>query len=356
MLAVVQALRELEPETEFFWFGSRRLEWRVANRYEIEGTFLPYTFSYRRMNLASAFYYLRTVPVWLTGKPLLAALRTIDRFQPDILLASGGYVSLPALAAASLRGIPTFLVETNAVPGRIIRVFSTFARRVYCATDRIAGALRNTAGPASIIATGYPARRPGMTDPFAHLEIEASGLPLVVIAGGSSGAEVINELMLRVAMTPGFSDQFGQRVIFIHQWGRAPEEREIARFILLPHYHPISFDPFIPEFYPHATLFVGRAGASTIAELAEARLPAILIPYPHHADRQQYANASVLAEVGCALVQDESELTPESIITLLRELVLEGGAANMREGFASIPTGGAEVIARDILRSGGAAS
>ena len=356
LLAVVQALRELAPETEFFWFGSRRLEWDVANRYRIDGSFIPFTFSYRRVNLASAVYYLRTVPVWLSGKPLLAAQRAIAGFRPDFVLASGGYVSLPALVAAGLRGVPSLLVEANAVPGRINRVFSVFAKRVYCATESIAARLRRSASPASILVTGYPARRRGTADPFKHFELARTDLPLTVIVGGSSGAEPINELMLRAVMTPGFADEFGNRAMFVHQWGRAPEEREIARFILLQHYRAVSFDPFIAELYPHARLFVGRAGASTIAELAEARLPGLLIPYPHHGDRQQYANASVLAEAGCAIVREESELTPEAFIELLRELALQGGAENMRVGFSGIPAGGAEVIARDILRQGGTAS
>ncbi|OPX23393.1 MAG: hypothetical protein B1H03_01895 [Planctomycetales bacterium 4484_113] len=356
LLAVVQAVRRLAPESEFFWFGSRRLEWDIASRYGIDGSFMPFTFSYRRMNLASAFYYLRTAPVWLSGKPVFTACLSIDRFQPHIILASGGYVSFPALIAAKVRSIPTCLVETNAVPGRINRIFSPFARRVYCATERIAGALRSRAAPASVLVTGYPARSAGVSDPFAYLGIERNNLPLVLIVGGSSGAEFLNELMLRVAMTPGFADEFGGRVTIIHQWGRAPEEREIGRFILLPHYHAVSFDPVIPDFYPHANLFVGRAGASTIAELAQAKLPAVLVPYPHHADRQQYANASVLADAGCALIREEAELTPRSFIELLRELVLEQGAAKMRDGFGRIPTGGAEVIARDILRLGGIGS
>ncbi len=349
LLAVIQELRKRKPSSSFHWFGSRRLEWQVVPEADIGGTFIPFTFSYRKMSVSSFGYYLRTLPMWLTGYPIRCALNLIETFQPDLILASGGYVSVPGLSSAVIKAVPYALLEVNSVPGRANRMFASSASRIYCSTEESAEQLANLARPGSVRVVGYPARSFDSFDAREYFRVPKD-VPLVIVSGGSMGAEHINRVMLRVAEDPDFLSEFGDAVAIVHQWGRVPEEREYARFVTLKHYRAISFDPYLPALFKDAKLFVGRAGASAICDLAGAKLPALLIPYPHHADRHQFKNAKALLNVGCAMMVEEAKFMPDTFVPLLREFVLGGRAEEMRKGYDRIPADGAGVIASDLIQ------
>ncbi len=350
LLAVVKKLREARPECEFRWFGSARIEAKLVPESGIEGTFVPFTFSYRRMSIGALWYYLRTLPAWIIGLPFWLALRDLRRFRPDIVLSSGGYVSAPMLLAARMAGVPYCLLEINAVPGRVTAVFAPHARRVYCATGRIAAQLQRAAAGALVV-SGYPADIKRAEAP--HLRKTwglPEELPLVVIVGGSAGAEAINRLAAEAFSEPEFVSRVGGRMAILHQLGREPGAAEFAAFSGWEHYRAIAFDPQIAQLYPKAALYIGRAGAAAIGELIAARLPAILIPYPHHADRQQYANAETLAEMSAAEILEER--VPKSagrLRELVEDIALGDRGAAMRACFGKLPQEGAKVIAGDIL-------
>lgn len=358
LLAVADELKRTQPRSEFFWFGSKRLEDSIVSGEGIPGRFVPFTFSYRSLSTRSLAYYAQIAPAWATGLPARAARAAIEEFNPDIVLSSGGYVSVPALVAARFARTPYALLEINAVPGRATTAFAPFAHRLYCANQDVAKALQKHAAPGSLVVTGYPCRVPRMKNARQHFQLPAD-LPLIVIVGGSSGAETINRLALEALGEKKVAGELGNKVAVLHQWGRSPKPQELERLKEWRHYRTIDFDPHLCEVYPQASLYVGRSGAATICELVGARLPAALIPYPHHADRQQYLNAEVLGRAAVAFILDEG--TPglaEKLRALVRDVVLGPAGEVMRQGFSSLSVAeGAHAIAGDLVAMfGGAGS
>jgi len=354
LLAVAKKLRKAQPECAFRWFGSIRIEAKLVPEFGIEGTFVPFTFSYRRLSMRALAYYLRTLPAWIIGLPVWLALRDLRRFKPDIVLSSGGYVSAPMLLAARIARVPYALVEINAVPGRATVFFASHASRIYCATEGIASQLRRAAA-GSLMVSGYPAdtHRSEGANAREHWDLP-EGVPLVVVVGGSTGAKAINELVNEALGEPQFVSRSSGRLAILHQLGREPTEAEKAAFSGWAHYRTVAFDPLMAQIYPEAALYIGRAGAATIAELVVARLPAVFIPYPHHADRQQYLNAKVLAEVGAAVILEEG--APGNAVRLrelVEEIALGGRGKAMRDGFKTLQRDGAQLIANDMLALAG---
>jgi len=355
LLAVVKKLREAEPACEFRWFGSARIEAKLVPEFGIEGTFVPFTFSYRRLSISALWYYLTTLPAWIIGLPVWLALRDLQRFKPDIVLSSGGYVSAPMLLAARMAGVPYSLLEINAVPGRVTVFFAPHARRVYCAAEGIAAQLKRAAA-GSLVVSGYPAdtQRSGGVNAREQWSLP-EGIPLVVVVGGSTGAKAINDLVRDALSQPEFASRASGRLAVVHQLGREPSDAEKAAFSGWEHYRAVSFDPLMVQLYPEASLYIGRAGAATVAELVAAQLPAVLIPYPHHADRQQYLNAEALAEAGAAVILEEGAPgNSAKLRELVEEIALGTRRDAMKSAFETLQCEGAQVIANDILaRPGG---
>lgn len=354
LLAVMKKLREAESACEIRWFGSARIEAKLVPEYGIEGTFVPFTFSYRRLSLSALAYYLRTLPAWIIGLPVWLALRDLRRFKPDVVLSSGGYVSAPMLLAARIAGVPYSLLEINAVPGRVTAFFAPHARRIYCATVRIAAQLKRAAA-GSIVVSGYPActQRSGDANVRKHWDLPED-VPLIVVVGGSTGAKAINDLVKEALCEPRFMEKFHSRIALVHQLGREPDEAEKAAFSDWAYYRTVAFDPLLAQLYPEAALYIGRAGAATVAELVAARLPAVFIPYPHHADRQQYLNAEALAEAGAAVILEEGAPGNAGKLREFVEAIALGSRGDsMKAGYEALQRDGAQLIANDILASPG---
>jgi len=349
LLAVAEQLRTLAPDCRFHWFGSRRLEAAVVPQFGLAGTFVPFTFSYRRLSRNALAYYFRVLPGWLAGYPVWAAIGLLRRFQPDIVISSGGYVSAPMLLAALTAGVPFALLEVNAVPGRVTVLFAPFAARLYCATASIAAAIARYAAPGAVKTVGFPSA-PQETGKATRESLGLpDGLPLVVVVGGSTGSAAVNRLLAEAFADSGFAEKLGSRLAILHQWGHEPSPRECAPFVRWPHYRAVAFHPGLAQLYRDATLYIGRAGAATIGELVNARLPAVLIPYPLHADHQQYHNARALVAAGAAVLLHEDEPAAAGRLRrLVEELALGDAGLAMRQRFAGFPGNGAEAIARDL--------
>ncbi|OGK09404.1 MAG: hypothetical protein A2Y63_02395 [Candidatus Riflebacteria bacterium RBG_13_59_9] len=221
---------------------------------------------------------------------------------------------------------------------------------MYCATEAIAAQMARYAAPATLAVTGYPAseRQKTCTTRRADFALPEDK-PLVIVVGGSSGAASVNRLMAAVCADEDFASRMGSRISILHQWGHKPAPEALAAFTRWPHYRSLDFHPCLAQLYFEAALFIGRAGAATIGELVRARLPAALIPYPHHADRQQYLNAEVLAHTGAAVILEADE---PGVAARLRELIEQVAIgeedAVMRKGYELLPPNGAHTIAVDI--------
>ena len=247
------------------------------------------------------------------ARGVVAARGVLRRRRSEIVVSVGGYASVPAVLAAAWLRIPIALVEPNAMPGRANRMSARLAKLLFVHFDRAAERLARP-GDARMRRTGIPLRAE-LVRAFADAaprRLPAAPFRLLVL-GGSQGARQLNDAM--IALAPRL-DAGAIRVV--HQSGEADRERVAAAYTGAGvTAEVIAFAPDMPRRYRDADLALCRAGALTVAELAMAGLPSLLVPYPFAADDHQTANASALADAGAARVLAARPLDPEA---LLREL------------------------------------
>jgi len=236
---------------------------------------------------------------------ILGARRILQREKPSLVLGVGGYASGAALLAARSLGIATAIHESNAVPGLTNRVLGMLVNRVYLGFAAASGDFDRertvvSGNPVRREIAAVATRRMPRGDRAAH----------VLIVGGSQGSEFLNthvpSLLARVA-------QGGVPIEVRHQVGKldgAPVAAAYAESGL-----PARVDLFIDDMadaYFWADFAITRSGSGTVAELAAAGLPALLVPFPHAAGDHQAANAKAFAEAGAGWWQrqetwDESQ-------------------------------------------------
>jgi UDP-N-acetylglucosamine--N-acetylmuramyl-(pentapeptide) pyrophosphoryl-undecaprenol N-acetylglucosamine transferase len=234
--------------------------------------------------------------------PLSAAdaWRILSRRQPRLVIGLGGFSSGPVVLLAALRRIPTLLLEQNAVPGFTNRVLS----RVVDAAAVTYESSLTYFGDKGVL-TGNPVR-PEFFEAGAAAR-QGGGATRVLIFGGSQGARAINEAMVEAAPLLATASE---RLIFTHQTGERDLERVRAAYSKANvNARAEAFIYAMDRVITAADLVVCRAGATTLAEIAAAGRPAILVPLPTATDDHQRKNAEVLALAGAAEVVDQKELT-----------------------------------------------
>lgn len=253
----------------------------------------------------------------------LSARRLFQERHVDLVVGCGGRTSVPAaLAARSLR-LPLCLLEQNAVTGRANRLLMRWAQRVYLGLPPARGhtaALRRHA-----LLTGTPLREGlgtlSRTDARQTLCLEPT-LPVLLVTGGSQGAAALNRLapeaICHLAKTTPHLD-----LQVLHLAGPGHDDDVRRHYHQQPHVRawvrPMAMD--MATMYAAADLVLCRGGGGTVAELMAVGRPAIIVPYPHHRDRQQWHNGHVLESAGAALVRDEASLAKEELAELLSDLL-----------------------------------
>jgi UDP-N-acetylglucosamine--N-acetylmuramyl-(pentapeptide) pyrophosphoryl-undecaprenol N-acetylglucosamine transferase len=242
------------------------------------------------------------------------ASRIIGAVNPDCVLGMGGFVTGPGGVAARLRRRTLLIHEQNAVPGLTNKLLAPLAHQVLEAfPDTFPASAR-----AELV--GNPVRQT-VAAVGRGRQPSGAGTLRVLVLGGSQGAQAINKVI--PALLANWKE--GKRPEILHQAGRAKlEETELGyRNHNVSTGEQIRVVDFIDDMaaaYQWADLVICRSGASTVAEIAAAGLPAILIPYPHHKDRQQLKNARWLADEGAALVMEQAVLTAEGLTTVVVNL------------------------------------
>jgi UDP-N-acetylglucosamine--N-acetylmuramyl-(pentapeptide) pyrophosphoryl-undecaprenol N-acetylglucosamine transferase len=251
---------------------------------------------------------------------VMAGRAALSAADPRVVVGFGGYPSLPALLAALSQGRRTVIHEQNAVFGRANRLLAPFVTQVACAFPALAKAPARIA--ATKIVTGNPVR-----PAIAALAGEGYAPPgdeiRVLITGGSQGARLLSELMpVALAALP----EALRARLRVEQQTR-PESLDFARQIYLESGITAEVAPFFRDMaarLPRAHLVIGRAGASTVTELAVAGRPSILIPLGVALDDDQGQNAAILGAAGAAEVLRERDLTAPAMTTLLAALLTDG--------------------------------
>jgi UDP-N-acetylglucosamine--N-acetylmuramyl-(pentapeptide) pyrophosphoryl-undecaprenol N-acetylglucosamine transferase len=247
----------------------------------------------------------------------LSLCRSIYRkFKPQVVLGMGGFTSTAPVVAGRMRGISTFIHESNAVPGRANRLTARMVGAVMLGFKECAPFFPK----ARTEVTGTPIRTElkRLDRQIARSKLGLrDDLTTLLVMGGSQGASGINQAMIKAL--PFLQ---GVPLQVIHLSG-ARDERLVAdnyRRENVPVYIA-AFHHRMEEVYSAADLLVARAGAASLAEFAAFSLPGILIPFPYATDDHQTRNAEIYSRAEAAVLLKESELSGELLARKIRELI-----------------------------------
>ena len=275
---------------------------------------------------------VRSAPLkraYVNAVGLFQAMRALARLQPDILIATGGYVCFPVvLAARSLRSIGVMhakivLLEPNARPGLTNRILGPIVDEVWEAFSQADERFAN-----KYVRTGIPVRGslrnlPARSDALERLGLSTQRSTLLAI-GGSQGARSINDALTSLLQTNGLPDGWQ----LIHVTGEQEYDRVRSALGRADGLRAYLND--MTDAYAAADLVLARAGASTVGELAATGRPAILIPYPYAAGDHQRANAEMVARSGAAVVVDDRELIAGKLRGVLADVTKPARLAELR--------------------------
>lgn len=244
-------------------------------------------------------------------KSFIEARQIIRQFRPHVVVGAGGYVSGPVLLMAAIMGVPTLVMDSNALPGFTNRQLARFVDKAALTFE----ASLPYFGKKGAV-TGNPVRK----EFFEVPPKERSEVAHLLIFGGSQGARAINNAMTDALPHLG---ELKDRLTITHQTGEADFEK-IRELYSRSDYPMADVRPFIAnmfEEFARADLVICRAGATTCAELAAAGKASIMIPLPTAADDHQRKNAEALEEGGAAKMLLQADLNGESLAELIRTTI-----------------------------------
>lgn len=251
------------------------------------------------------------------GIGLLQARRLLKRLHPRAVIGFGGYPSVPTMVAAAQRRSKTMIHEQNAVLGRANRMLASRADRIATGFDDTA--MLREAYRERAVRVGNPVRPEIIAAATPYKSPATDGPVEILVVGGSQGASVFGELIPPALSALPESMRRRLRVTQQCRENIAGIERVYAEAGIKAELAPFFDD--IPARLARAHLVISRSGASTVAELAAAGRPAIMIPYPHAIDDHQRENAGRLCDAGGGWLMPQDSLTSETLSGLIRSLI-----------------------------------
>jgi UDP-N-acetylglucosamine--N-acetylmuramyl-(pentapeptide) pyrophosphoryl-undecaprenol N-acetylglucosamine transferase len=281
------------------WLGTAdRMEADLVPKHGIDIDFIEISGLRGKGLKAMLFAPIRIFNAWRQARAIM------QRFQPDVVLGMGGYVSGPGGLAAWSLGIPVVLHEQNGIAGLTNKWLSKIAKTVMQAFP---GAFPN----AEVV--GNPVRTDVLALALPEQRLSGrEGEIRVLVVGGSQGARVLNLTMPQVA------EKLGDSVTIWHQSGKGGQQTVEQAYADAgqPQHKVTEFIDDMAEAYAWADVVVCRSGALTVSEIAAAGLPAIFVPFQHK-DRQQYWNALPLEKAGAAKIFEQPQFTADAVASTL---------------------------------------
>ena len=256
-------------------------------------------------------------------RAVAAAMKLLAEAKPAAIVGFGGYPTLAPLIAARLKRIPSALHEQNAVLGRANRLLAKRVSAIATSFAHVKGLDRPPA-LAKVRLTGNPVRQTVLDWAARDYAAPEPGGPYnLVVFGGSQGARFFSDAMPpALALLP---EEMRANLFVVQQCREEDLARVEAAYARLGlHANLAPFFTNLPEEMARAHLVIGRAGASTIAELTALGRPSILVPLPHAVDNDQLLNAGQLAAAGGALAIEQKDLTAARLATEIVALMNNG--------------------------------
>ena len=320
-IAVANEIMSRDAESEVLFVGTARgLEKKIVpeNGFQLS---LINSAGLKNVGVVGKIKGLSVLP-----KSFLEARRLIRQFRPHVVVGAGGYVSGPVLLMAAIMGVPTLVMDSNALPGFTNRQLARFIDQAALTFDEALPFF----GKKGVV-TGNPVRR-------EFFEIDAKERMAefhLLIFGGSQGARAVNNAMIEALP---YLAKFDGKLTITHQTGEADFENVRAAYtdsvFLSADVRPFISDIFVE--FGKSDLVVCRAGATTCAELTAAGKASIMVPLPTAADDHQRKNAEALVKAGAAKMILQSDLTGEMLTENIGELIASPASITEMEKAAKL--------------------
>lgn len=259
-------------------------------------------------------------PFLSLSRGMIQSFKELKRFRPDVIIGFGSFHSAPVLMAAVATRSPFFLFESNAWPGKVNRIFSSFAKLSVVQFEKTRKYLKS-----KTLVAGVPLwHRGDMYIPSKEEALAYFGLtndkPTLLVFGGSQGARSINMAAYDV-MKVAFEQGNNMQIIHIVGDPKYVAEYEEGYRSLGASFCVKPFEDKMVFAWSAADFAICRAGAATIAEMIRFEVPSILIPFPRAKENHQYLNAKELKDMGAAFCVSESELNFHVLYKALEKML-----------------------------------
>lgn len=312
-IAIANKIRQKNPDSEIIFIGTN---------HGLENDLVPRAgFELKRIEaygLKKEVSFKNLKHIFQTIRSTKEVKKIIDEFKPDLVLGTGGYICGPVFAAATSKKIPAVLHESNAYPGKAVKMF---AKQVDCVLVGFEEAKERLNEAKKVVVTGTPTKIKKLTIArderqkiLSDLGVK-SELPIVLIFGGSQGAQAINEAtvdLIKAKLNKNY------QII----WATGQNQYDVVKesfekdALSIKNIKDVKVAPYIynmEELINLADLVICRSGAMTITELAICGKPAIFVPLPSRSANRQEDNARVLEKLGAAKIILNHELTGEKL-------------------------------------------
>ena len=323
-ISIANKIKEEEPNSEIIFIGTKRgLENDLVPRagYELK-TIDAYGLDFKRPDRL-----LKTLKGFSTAK------RIIKEFKPDVVIGTGGYICGAAITMANKLGIPTLLHESNAFPGKAVKMLS---KKTDCILVGFEDAKKRLENAKKVVVTGNPTKIKDLKLSRDKKEniIKELGLnpekPILLVFGGSQGAKAINDSIIKIV-----KEKVNNNYQII--WAPGPVQYNIIKEELQKNNIDIGNIPNT-KVYPYiynmeemmniSDLFICRAGAMTINEVSIVGKPAIFIPLPGVSQNHQEYNARVLEGRGAAKIILNKDLENTDLNKYIEEIIYDKDLLN----------------------------
>lgn len=352
-LAAAGEIRERYPEAEILFIGTKdKMEAKLVPSagFAFEG--ISMSGFQRKISLVNIIKNIKTI--WRVLFSGFAVRKIIKKFNPDVVVGFGGYVSGPVVRAAAKMGIRTAIHEQNAFPGVTNKLLAGKADAVMLAVDKAKEYLECKNEP---VVTGLPVRNEILRADRAFARAEmgiADDIPVVFSFGGSLGAKTINNAMVDI-----ISEYHNKGICrFIHgygQYGKWMPDALREKGVDVDGNSNVDVREYIYDMdkcLAAADIVICRSGASTLSELQAAGKASILIPSPNVSENHQYHNAMTLVDAGAAYIIEEKDLTHEKLSGLLDKLLSDSSLRRkMGNNAKKLAVADSQKIIADIITS-----
>lgn len=322
-IAIANKIKEKDPKSEILFIGTNRgLENDLVPRAGYKLKTIDVYGLKKEFSLTNLKHILQTIASRKDVKKIF------DEFKPDLVLGTGGYICGPVFYVATSRKIPTILHESNAYPGKAVKMFSKKVDAVLVGFEDTKSKLE---GCKKVVVTGTPTkiRKIEISEKRKKEILEEIGirndLPIVLIYGGSQGAQKINEAVTELIKS-GKNEKY--QII----WATGPKQYDIVKEhfekenIYINNLKNVKVLPYIynmEELMNISDLMVCRSGAMTITEVSIVGKPAIFIPLPSISANRQEDNALVLKKIGAAKMILNQDLNGQILSEEIDDIILD---------------------------------